>query len=294
MGNHRFHFISGLPRSGSTLLSAILRQNPRFHASMTSPVGALVSANMQIMSPGSEASLLVEEEQKPRILRGLFDGFYGPMTDKEIIFDTNRQWSAKMPLLAELFPGSKVIACVRDVSWIMDSLERIVRKQPFQNTRLFGAGASQATVYSRLESLARQDSLVGFPWTALKEAFYGEQADSLLIIEYDLLAKAPEKVLPLIYEFIGELWFEGHDYNNVEYDAPEFDAALGLSGLHKVRSKVSLEPRKTILPPDLFEKFQGMAFWRELAGSKAHVITANPILDSTNKHPSAELTGQVE
>jgi hypothetical protein len=26
----RLHFISGLPRSGSTLLSAILRQNPRF------------------------------------------------------------------------------------------------------------------------------------------------------------------------------------------------------------------------------------------------------------------------
>jgi hypothetical protein len=36
------HFISGLPRSGSTLLSALLRQNRRFHASMTSPVGSLV------------------------------------------------------------------------------------------------------------------------------------------------------------------------------------------------------------------------------------------------------------
>lgn len=26
----RYHFISGLPRSGSTLLAAILRQNPRY------------------------------------------------------------------------------------------------------------------------------------------------------------------------------------------------------------------------------------------------------------------------
>jgi hypothetical protein len=39
-----FHFISGLPRSGSTLLAAILRQNPAFHAAMTSPVGALYMA----------------------------------------------------------------------------------------------------------------------------------------------------------------------------------------------------------------------------------------------------------
>ncbi|MEM5734156.1 sulfotransferase, partial [Shewanella algae] len=37
----RFHFISGLPRSGSTLLSAILRQNPRFSAGMSSPVAML-------------------------------------------------------------------------------------------------------------------------------------------------------------------------------------------------------------------------------------------------------------
>jgi len=35
------YFIAGLPRSGSTLLSAILRQNPRFHAAMSSPIAPL-------------------------------------------------------------------------------------------------------------------------------------------------------------------------------------------------------------------------------------------------------------
>jgi sulfotransferase len=32
------HFIAGLPRSGSTLLVALLRQNPRFAARISSPV----------------------------------------------------------------------------------------------------------------------------------------------------------------------------------------------------------------------------------------------------------------
>ena len=36
------HFISGLPRSGSTLLSALLRQNPSFHADISSPVALLM------------------------------------------------------------------------------------------------------------------------------------------------------------------------------------------------------------------------------------------------------------
>ena len=38
---HAFNFISGLPRSGSTLTAAILRQNPRFHAGMSSPIAGL-------------------------------------------------------------------------------------------------------------------------------------------------------------------------------------------------------------------------------------------------------------
>jgi sulfotransferase len=37
----KFHFISGLLGSGSTLLVDILRQKPRFHAVMSSPVAGL-------------------------------------------------------------------------------------------------------------------------------------------------------------------------------------------------------------------------------------------------------------
>ena len=50
----KFHFISGLPRSGSTLLSALLLQNPRFHAGMTSPVGTLLSGMLQQFGAGRE------------------------------------------------------------------------------------------------------------------------------------------------------------------------------------------------------------------------------------------------
>lgn len=269
-----FHFISGLPRSGTTLLAAILKQNPRFHASMTSGLGALVGGAMQIMSPGTEVALTLEEHQREDILRGMFQSYYRRLTDKEVVFDTNRVWTSRMPLLQGLFPEAKVIACVRDMPWVMDSLERMVRKNPYHFTRLFGP-KNQGTVYSRVESLMQHENLVGRPWTGLKEAFYGEQAASLLVVEYELLSRAPEKVLPLIYEFIGEPYFKDHDFDHVEFDAPEFDEALGISGLHKVRPKVEFIHRPTILPPDLFQKFQGMDFWKDVAHSTANVITGN-------------------
>ncbi|MBS1188760.1 MAG: sulfotransferase [Rhodocyclaceae bacterium] len=266
-----YHFISGLPRSGSTLLAALLLQNPRFHAGMTSPVGSLFGNMLHQFGAGSEFGPVVTMEQRRRLVRGLFDSFYADHADKEVIFDTNRLWCAQMPVLADQFPGSKVIACVRNVAWVMDSIERKYRSNPYEITRLFNDDTERNTVYSRVDTLAQRNRLVGFPWAALKEAFYGEQAASLLLVEYDLLANAPQKVLPLIYQFIGEEPFD-HDFENVHYDAPAFDAQLGMSGLHKVRPQVGFEARNTILPPDLFEKYSELSFWKNNSGSLANII----------------------
>jgi sulfotransferase len=270
----RFHFISGLPRSGSTLLSGILLQNPRFHAGMTSPVGSLSSAVLGQVSAGSEFAPVVGRDKRKALLRGLFDSYYADV-DKDLIFDTNRAWSAKLPLVRDLFPDAKVIACVRNVAWIMDSFERMYRANPYEHTRLFGAAGARGTVYSRLEGLAQHDQTVGYAWSALREAFYGEHASSLLLIDYELLTRAPAKVLPLVYDFLGEPHFE-HDFENVEYDAEEFDQQLGAPGLHRVKRQVKFTPRPTVIPPDLFEKFNQMSFWNDTSGSAANVIAPQP------------------
>lgn len=268
----KYHFISGLPRAGSTLLAAILRQNPRFYAGMTSPVGSLFTGMLGQLGAGSEFGPVVSTEQRRRLARGLFDSFYADQAGKEVIFDTNRMWSAQMPALSDMFAGAKVIACVRNVAWVMDSIERRYRANPFEITRLFNDDTERNTVYSRVETLAQRNRLVGYPWTALKEAFYGEHAASLLLVDYELLAQTPHKVLPLVYKFLDEPLFE-HDFERLQYDAPEFDDALGLHGLHKVRARVSMEPRATILPPDLFEQYSKLSFWQDQRQSAASVIT---------------------
>ncbi|AZF18935.1 MULTISPECIES: sulfotransferase [unclassified Pseudomonas] len=271
MNGLQYHFISGLPRSGSTLLSAILLQNPRFHAGMSSPLGTLFNGVLAQCSAGSEFGSVIDANTRRRLLRGLFDSYYADKASIPVVFDTNRQWCARMPALHDLFPQAKVVACVRNVAWIMDSLERLYRANPFENTKLFGDDVERNTVYSRCETLAQRNRLVGFAWAALKEAYYGEHADSLLIVDYDLLSQAPERVMRLVYDFIGEPWFE-HDFDNLAYDAPAFDEALGVSGLHKVQPKVRLQSRRTILPPDLFQQYTELSFWQDGSASAANVI----------------------
>ncbi|MEM6460392.1 MAG: sulfotransferase [Pseudomonadota bacterium] len=272
--SHRFHFISGLPRSGSTLLAAILRQNPRIHSGMSSPVASLYEGLIAQVSAGSEISTMVTVEQRARLLRGLFELYYQDRPEP-IIIDTNRSWTANISSLAALFPKAKMICTVRDVNWVLDSLERQYRSNDFENTLLFNNKGERATVYTRTEALANANRLVGFAYHALREACWGDHADQLVMVDYELLTAEPETVIKLIYEFLGEEPFE-HDFENVVYDAPEFDQQLGLRGLHKVREKVAPQNRNTILPPDLFERYDNMAFWRDLKNSKAFRITREP------------------
>ncbi|MCV7381766.1 sulfotransferase [Mycobacterium alsense] len=254
------HFISGLPRSGSTLLAALLRQNPRFEAGMSGPLAGLFGALLGEMSARNEFSVFIDDAKRERILRGLFDNFYAEPT-AEVIFDTNRFWCGWMPAVSRLFPDAKVIACVRDLPWVVDSIERLIQHNVFSPSSIFNYSAG-GTVYSRAQQVVAPEGMVGGPYDALKQACYGAQRDRLMLLQYETLTTHPAKAMEAIYGFVGEPVFD-HDFDHVDYDVTEFDERAGTPGLHTVRGRVKAEPRETLLPPDLFKRFVRDAFWRD-------------------------------
>lgn len=266
----QFHFISGLPRSGSTLLAGILRQNPRFHAAMSSPVSGLMQGCLEQMGAGSEFYAFFDTEKRRAICRALFDAYYQDQGDKPVIFDTGRSWTARLHQLVELFDDFKVLCCVRNPAWVMDSFERIYRKNPFEYSRMYSPQSRQ-TVYTRCESIANTAGSFGSAWTALKEAYYGDYSERLLLIDYDLLTRYPAKAVPLVYQFLEVTAYE-HDFDNVEYEADEFDTRLGVKGLHVTRPKVAPKPRRSVLPPELFARYEEMAFWTDPVGTSARYL----------------------
>jgi sulfotransferase len=254
------HFISGLPRSGSTLLAALLRQNPRFHAGMSGPLAGLFGALLSEMSARNEYSVFIDDAKRERILYGLFDNYYADCR-ADVIFDTSRAWCAWMPAISRLFPDARVIACVRDLAWVIDSIERLVQKNVFSPSSIFNYSAG-GTVYTRANGVAGQNGMVGAPYDALKQACFGAQKHKLLLVQYETLTSDPAKTMDAIYTFIGEPPFE-HDFDDVDYDVTEFDERAGTPGLHTVRKTVAAEPRTSLLPPDLFKRFVNDAFWRD-------------------------------
>lgn len=263
------HFISGLPRSGSTLLAALLRQNPRFHAGMSGPLAGFFGTLLHEMSARNEFSVFIDDAQRRRILRGVFDNYYADIK-VEVIFDTSRGWCSRMTALSTLFPDAKVIACVRHMPWIIDSIERLVRRNAFQPSSIFNFQAG-GTVYSRADGVAGGEGMVGYAYNALKEAYFGAEAPGrLMLLQYETLAREPARALAEVYRFIGEPAFD-HDFEHIEYDAEAFDLKAGTPGLHTVKPKIEISERSTILPPDIFQRFENDSFWLDPARQRQGV-----------------------
>jgi sulfotransferase len=265
----KIHFISGLPRSGSTLLAAILRQNPRFHAAVTSPLYGMCMALLRQIGASNEHALFFTDDRRRQILIALFHAYYAPGQD-DVAFDTARLWSGKLPLIASLFPQARTICCVRDIRWILDSAERMHRKTPLQTSALFDHDPS-TSVHVRVNSLMDPTKgFVGASWTALREGWFSEQADKLIVLRYETLVATPTEAIARLYQTLNEPPFD-HDLNALSYSEPEYDARLGMPGLHDIAGPIRADPRQTVLPPDLFEKFGNLQFWLNPAGNPRQV-----------------------
>jgi sulfotransferase len=254
----RIHFIAGLPRSGSTLLAGILRQNPGFQAAVSGPLADVFAGLIRNMSRFYDESVFISDEQRRRILRSIFDAYYGKLANEKVIFDTGRAWCALLPALAELFPDARVLCCVRSTAWILDSIERHVQRNPFGTQRMFN-WESKGNVYSRVEALTGKDGFVRKSLGNLRQAWFGEFANRLVAIRYESLTTNPEGTIARLYEVVGEPRFD-HDFSSVEYDEPQYDLNLGLPGFHRVSGPIRVNARETILPPDLFKQ-HNECFW---------------------------------
>ena len=256
-----YHFISGLPRSGSTLLSSILNQNPRFYSSITDNV---LELTIDTIKKFDEVGVrkLISHDCKINVIKSIFDGYYSSVNG-EVCFNTNRAWTGQIEILKEIFPKSKILVCVRDINSILNSLEIISKKNIFSVNRLRKFNLNES-VYSHVYNWMNiTDGLVGLPYSLLKQAFVSSNSSMMMIIEYDEFCKNPNGYMKSIYNFIEEDYFE-HDFDNIKTlpEWKEYDCEIGVDGLHSVKNKISKSKSDWVLPPDILAEFENYEVWR--------------------------------
>ena len=262
-----YYFISGLPRSGSTLLSAILKQNPEFYADIASPVEALTGSSIDIVT-GAESNLTVTENQRKNLMYGIFEGYYQHI-DKPVIFDSSRGWTKKTNFLKALFPYTKILCPVRDIVSILNSFEVILNKNCFYTKQINEKVFSQ-NIFMRIQEIFERE-IINY-YSFLQEG-YALNPEMIHFIEYENLCKEPEKTMRGVYEFLEKPYYS-HDFENLEYSNENFDRACNLKDLHTVKRRVEYKPPRIILPPEIVKKYKemNMEFWRENYKPDADII----------------------
>ena len=256
--------IAGLPRSGSTLLSSILKQNPRFSAAISDPLNEVLISAIHAFS-GAGVSTQCSEQRRINVLRGIIESYYAD-DDREVVFNTSRFWTSHLSLMHLLYPNAKVICCVRDIGWILDSFEKLYRNNPtIYSKNMYGPVSNDFYtdhLYTRADNFMSEGGATYKSLSSLRTGYFSEHNNKMLFVEYRDLASNPEDTMRRVYQFIDEPYYK-HDFNNVEVSYDEYDEAVQVKGLHKTRKKVQYLERNTIIPPDIWERYKGLEFWRE-------------------------------
>jgi sulfotransferase len=256
----QYHFISGLPRSGSTLLSSILSQNPKLYAGITSSIGALTDSIIYTEFHGTNRN--VNETHIKKLVKSTFEIVYEDI-DCDIIFDTNRGYTAQIDMLVDIFPNTKFICCVRSICDILNSFETLYRKK-YYSPRSSVYGDRTGNIYGRCESLMEWGGVIGFSLNSLKQAIHSKHADHLYILEYDSLVSNTAEEINNIYNFLNLEPFE-HNFDDIP-QVPDggCDIDANLPGLHDVRPTICKINNQMLIPNDILERYSNMEYWRFL------------------------------
>lgn len=261
----QYYFISGLPRSGSTLLCNILNQNPKFHASSTSSVldAILMIRNNWDKFAGFKAH--PNEMAKLRVMRSVLTAYYDDV-DREVIFDKSRGWPGYIAMYEELFGRkAKLLITVRDIRDVIASFEKLWRET--SKTSLVSQeiknGVNFQTVEGRSEVWLKTDQPIGSSYNRIKDALVRGYGDRMHFINFEDLTSKPKETMQKVYEFIGEPYFE-HDFDNVEQTTVEDDKVHGFKDLHKIKNKVwPVKSEWKEILGEFAEKYGKLNFWNK-------------------------------
>ena len=250
-------FLSGLPRSGSTVLAALLNQNPSFRVSATSGLSTLMGSLVATWDGDKSIHPQGKDiEELYRLLRGIIHSKYGDV-DSKIVMDKNRSWpnpNIIKTMTSVLGEKPKIVATVRDVKDCAASFVRIVKPTDVNSFLI------DSHVINHLKG----------SYVSLYEG-YTFDPECFCFVEYDDLLNNPQQQLEKIHQFLGIDSFS-YDFNKIEGDsvAEKDEEIWNIPGLHDI---------KPVLERQHNESSQDVLGWRHYTFNQPKFWKKNSNLD---------------
>ena len=250
-----FFFMAGLPRSGSTLLSAILNQNPDIMVTSQTDTPMMMMALYSQMQVTESYHVGFEPEGFNNIMAKLPATFYNHI-EKPYIIDKNRVWGTpdNLQLASMISNPVKIIAPVRPILEILASFVRLAEKNPnnFVDQLLPNYPANQYRTRNdaRCDALMAADKNLEYNILSIASALIKEHQNKFHFVAFADLISKPEKVIKAIYDFLEIPFFE-HTFSNLSWNAmPNESSVFGIENMHFVRSSIDRSKTETSILSD--------------------------------------------
>ena len=267
--NKTFHYLSGLPRSGNTVVSSLLNQNPNVYSSGLSPVCEYLWILSQSALSQENVIRNKNRSRSDFVFSNLLNNYYADI-NKPIVFDREKNWGtpANLSLIKTYFTKEpKIVYTVRPVVEILTSFLSLdtawIDRSMNNNNWNYKSYLTQDD--NRCDYLMRAYGEIDQGLLVLNEVLKPENKDVFCVVEYSDLINNPQDTMDNIYKFIGLKSFV-HNFNSIKKLEVDDDMAIGLpKDLHKVRpqlNKTSLKP-KDVLSDYILGKYSNLEFWRK-------------------------------
>jgi sulfotransferase len=250
----QYYFLAGLPRTGNTVLSALLNQNPDIYSSPLSPINSYLW-EMEKINIASEVSQFVNNEGALYAGQQIIKNYYNNI-NKPIIIDREKSWAnpANFNLIKKYITLTpKIIFTYRPVVEILASIIKILPENSYLDKNMKMEGWLSKPYLSqndnRCDYLMRPNGQIDRNFLGYSEILKEENKQLFYLINYNDLINNYDKTLTGLYQFL-ELPNYKHDFNNIKNnEKSNFLIDEKPKGWHDVRprlKKTSQDPKKVL------------------------------------------------
>lgn len=237
-----FVYMAGLPRSGSTVFSSVLNQNPDIFASSSSPICNMLWESQVLWRAQLALHATPNDDAITRCMRLIIPTFYADRKEK-VIIDKAFMWGhpLNVEMLDKYAPSKpKFIVMQRNPDEALNSLTRLTMSNPHNQFDKDFVG--NYTYEAVKQYISRPNTVYTNCLWALNNLL-STRPEDCCIINYERLITNADDVLDEFYDFMQLPRFE-HDLNNIENSFTGDDLVWGIPGMHKI--KPTLPGKKSI------------------------------------------------
>ena len=242
----KFINLSGLPRSGSTLLGNVLNQHPDITACMDSDLANIIfniSEHADSISKETQFTINQNEILYTDFMRVGIQSWVNNLCNTKFYLDKDRSWALDYTLLFKLIPDAKVIFLIRDLRGVISSFEKVqsgkriippdVDLRPKERNEYHNVDL----MIERVDNFLDGDMIYN-PLFSLKELLDCERKYSrnFKFVRYEDFMENPKEFISSIYDFIGARPFD-NDLNNIK-QVKYHDACFTPYGIHTIKPKL--------------------------------------------------------